>query len=250
MTAERLLRALALAVLAALAACRAVPTAQELSDDAYLRNFETVAFYREFDPDRTRHVLTRWEGPMRVALVGEVEERYIAYARHHLHDLADLTGLEIGLAPLDEANVVVILSRAPFERALDSYRPIYRHFFSSDLAMEQVTAEMRSEATCYARVLTDDKGDVITGAMALIPTDQGRFVVRACLIEELTQAMGLFNDSDDIRPSIFNDSSANMVLTEHDRLLVRLLYDPRLRPGMTWEEAEPVARAVLAELRS
>jgi len=250
MTGARLLRPLLLVAVLALAACGTAPTAQDLSDDDYVRNFETVAFYREFDPDGVRQVLTRWEGPLRVALAGEVQDRHVGYARHHLRDLATLTGLEIGLAPIEEANVVVILAPAPFERALDTYREIYRPFFSSERAMERVTAQMRAEATCYARVLTNDSGDVITGAMALIPTDQGRFVVRACLIEELTQALGLFNDSDDIVPSIFNDSSPNMVLSEHDRLLVRLLYDPRLRPGMTWDEAEPVVRAVIAELRS
>ena len=147
-------------------------------------------------------------------------------------------------------NVVVILSPAPFERALDTYRTDYRSFFTSDRAMEAVTAQMKAESTCYARVVTDEADDsVIIGAMSLIPTDQGRFVVRACIIEELTQAMGLFNDSDEIRPSIFNDSSPNMVLSEHDRILLEVLYDPHLRPGMTWQEAEPIVRQAVAELR-
>ena len=249
MTSLRLLAPLAAAALVALAGCTKTPTAQGLSDDDYVRNFETVAFYREFDPDQVQQVLTRWQGPLRVALVGEVQDRHVSYARQHLADLAALSGLEVTLTPYEEANVVVILSPAPFERALDSYRDVYRAFFGSDRAMEAITAQMKQEATCYARVVTDESGDVITGAMALIPTDHGRFVVRACIIEELTQAMGLFNDSDDILPSIFNDRSPNMVLSEHDRLLVRILYDDRLRPGMTWAEAEPIARTVVADLR-
>lgn len=239
-----------LGLLLALAGCKTTPTARDLTDDDYVRNFRTVAFYREFDPDKVEQVLTRWEGPLRVALVGDVNDRYTEYARLHLADLAALTGLPIALAPREDANVVVILSPAPFERALDTYRTDYRSFFTSDRAMEAVTAQMKAESTCYARVVTDEADDsVIIGAMSLIPTDQGRFVVRACIIEELTQAMGLFNDSDEIRPSIFNDSSPNMVLSEHDRILLEVLYDPHLRPGMTWQEAEPIVRQAVAELR-
>jgi len=240
---------LALASLLALAGCKNTPTSQSLTDDDYVHNFKTVAFYREFDPDQLEQVLTRWEGPLRVALVGDVNDRTIAYAELHLADLAALSGLEVSLSPRDEANVVVILSPEPFERALDTYRADYSGFFTSERAMKAVTAQMKTEATCYARVVTNEAGDVITGAMALIPTDEGRFVVRACIIEELTQAMGLFNDSDEIRPSIFNDSSPNMVLSQHDRILLQVLYDPRLKPGMTWLQAEPIVRTIVAELR-
>ena len=243
------LAALLLAVLVAVAGCKTTATSTDLADEDYVQNFRTVAFFREFDPDRREQVLTRWEGPLRVALVGDVNDRYIEYVRLHVADLALLSGLEVSLAERADANVVVILSPAPFERALDTYRADYRSFFKSDRAMEAVTAQMRTEATCYARIVTNEAGDVITGAMALIPTDQGRFVVRACIIEELTQAMGLFNDSDEIRPSIFNDSSPNMVLSEHDRILLRTLYDARLQPGMTWSQAEPVVRIVIGELR-
>jgi hypothetical protein len=241
--------AVALALLLSLQACGANPTSRSLTDDDYVRNFKTVAFYREFDPEKREQALTRWEGPLRVALIGDVNDRTVAYGRAHLAELADLTGLDVRLTGQDIANVLVILSPQPFERALDTYRTDYRAFFGSDRAMEAVTAQMKGEATCYARVITDEPGTVITGAMALIPTDQGRFVLHACIIEELTQAMGLFNDSDDIRPSIFNDSSPNLMLSDHDRILLRVLYDPRLKPGMAWDEAEPVVRTIVGELR-
>jgi len=250
MHALRRLSLLAVALwLPLLHGCAGKPTAQSLSDDDYVRNFQTVALYREFDPDSVEQRLMRWEGPLRVALVGDVNDRYRDYAARHLADLAALSGLEVGLTDLATANIVVILSPDPFERALDTYRDVYMPFFASQGVMEETTAHMKEVATCYARYDTDRSGEVITRAMALIPTDEGRFVVRACLIEELTQIMGLFNDSDDIVPSIFNDSSPNMVLSEHDRILIQVLYDPRLEPGMTWSQAEPIVRQAVAELR-
>ncbi len=252
MARQRRGTALAALLLAlALGACgTSAPTSQDLSDDDYVRNFRTVAFFREFDPDQVEQVLTRWQEPLRIALVGDVNERYVEYVRLHLADLSALSGLDIALSDRADANVIVILSPMPFERALDTYRADYRPFFTSDRSMEAVTARMKTEATCFARVLPGGDGDIITGAVVLIPTDQGRFVVRSCVIEELTQGMGLFNDSDAISPSIFNDSSPNMILSDHDRILLQTLYDPRLQPGMIWTQAEPIVRQVIAELRS
>jgi hypothetical protein len=234
-----------------LVGCQTAPTSERLSDDEYVANFETIVFYREFDPEKLRHNLTRWETPLKVALVGDVNERYIGYARDHLKEMATISGLPVDLAGPDDANVVVIMSPEPFDQALTTYRDIYRPFFASEASMDRITARMKAEATCFGHLITDDaRPNEIIGAVILIPTDMGRFVVRACIIEELTQAMGLFNDSDDIEPSIFNDSSPNMTLTDHDRILFRLLYDSRLQPGMSWDEAEPIVRQAVAELRA
>ena len=50
------------------------------------------------------------------------------------------------------------------------------------------------------------------------------------------------------RPSIFNDDDEFALLTRHDELLLEMLYDPRLRPGMTAAEAMPIVRVMAAEL--
>jgi hypothetical protein len=70
----------------------------------------------------------------------------------------------------------------------------------------------------------------------------------SCIHEELAQGMGLANDSPQARPSIFNDDEEFALLTRHDELLLRMLYDPRLSPGMTPAEAAPIARQIAAEL--
>ena len=60
--------------------------------------------------------------------------------------------------------------------------------------------------------------------------------------------MGLANDSPTARPSIFNDDEEFGLLTRHDELLLRMLYDPRLRTGMTIDEATPIVQTIAAEL--
>lgn len=50
------------------------------------------------------------------------------------------------------------------------------------------------------------------------------------------------------RPSIFNDDEEFSLLTRHDELLLRILYDPRLRPGITEAEARPIVTTIATEL--
>ena len=72
---------------------------------------------------------------------------------------------------------------------------------------------------------------------------------RLCFHEEISQSLGLFNDDPTVRPSIFNDDDEFALLTTHDEYLLRILYDPRLKAGMTADEAMPVVARIVEELR-
>ena len=61
--------------------------------------------------------------------------------------------------------------------------------------------------------------------------------------------MGLPNDSPDARPSLFNDDLEFALLTEHDAILLRMLYDPRLQPGMTSAEVRPLLPDIARDAR-
>ncbi|NJO03603.1 MAG: DUF2927 domain-containing protein [Bacteroidia bacterium] len=63
------------------------------------------------------------------------------------------------------------------------------------------------------------------------------------LREELTQALGLMNDSMKYRDSIFYQNfTRTNAYTEMDRELIRLLYLVQIRPGMNAAEVEEVLR--------
>ena len=62
------------------------------------------------------------------------------------------------------------------------------------------------------------------------------------------QTLGPGADSDDARPSIFNDDAEFALMTRHDEDLLRILYDPRLKVGMTRDEAMPLVRQIVEEL--
>ncbi|MEO1789186.1 MAG: DUF2927 domain-containing protein, partial [Pseudomonadota bacterium] len=70
----------------------------------------------------------------------------------------------------------------------------------------------------------------------------------SCLHEEIAQGFGLSNDSPKARPSVFNDDEEFGLLTHHDELLLKMLYDDRLKPGMTPDEAAPIVQTLAREL--
>ena len=85
-------------------------------------------------------------------------------------------------------------------------------------------------------------------AVAVIRAEHPDLLRLSCIHEEMAQGMGLSNDSPEARPSVFNDDEEFALLTPHDEALLRILYDPRLRPGMTAEEAMPIVRAIAEEI--
>lgn len=85
-------------------------------------------------------------------------------------------------------------------------------------------------------------------AVVVIRAEHPSLIRAACIHEELAQGMGLANDSDTARPSIFNDSEEFALLTRHDGLLLRILYDPRLAAGMPPATAAPIAADIARDL--
>ena len=64
----------------------------------------------------------------------------------------------------------------------------------------------------------------------------------------MAQGLGLANDSPQARPSIFNDDDEFALLTTHDEMLLKILYNPALSPGMSAEAARPVVRRLAAQV--
>ena len=88
----------------------------------------------------------------------------------------------------------------------------------------------------------------ITFAFVAVRSDLSETITQSCLEEEIAQVMGLPNDNDAVRPSLFNDDEEFALLTRHDEMLLKILYDPRLSPGMIPGEAMPIVRTIAREL--
>ena len=99
---------------------------------------------------------------------------------------------------------------------------------------------------CLVRVISGRTG--IERSDAVIVADDGEFLFKRCLVEEILQGLGPVNDDATLAASVFNDSSRHSSFTKFDRMLLNMLYHPRIRHGMRPREAEAVLPAVLADI--
>ncbi|MFN3278030.1 MAG: DUF2927 domain-containing protein [Paracoccus hibiscisoli] len=111
-----------------------------------------------------------------------------------------------------------------------------------------IMTDLPPAITCAVFAYSQGNASDYARAVAVIRAELPPLLRTSCIHEELAQGMGLANDSPAARPSIFNDDEEFALLTRHDELLLQILYDPRLRPGMTEAEAAPIVREIATEL--
>ncbi|WP_052362610.1 DUF2927 domain-containing protein [Falsirhodobacter sp. alg1] len=227
-------------------------------DDRVLAdNFIRIALYDEYvrDDQGFRQVetpgrLRRWTKPVRVGLVFgpslSAQARAIERARvgSYLARLSRLTGHQIGLAP-DHTNFNIFIvnedERLGLGTAIQKAAP--------NLSASEVASVENLPRDTYCLVYaSSNAASTYTGAFALIREEHPTLLSMACLHEEIAQGLGLQNDSPQARPSIFNDDDEFALLTGMDELMLRILYDPRLSPGMTEAEARPIVQTIATEL--
>ena len=100
---------------------------------------------------------------------------------------------------------------------------------------------------CLVRVVSDRRG--ISQSAAVIVSDEGDFLFRRCLVEELLQGLGPMNDDTSLSHSVFNDRSRHSRFTTFDRLLLNMLYHPSIRPGMSPEQVQPLLPGIVRQVR-
>ena len=228
--------------------------AQEpLTNAKILKNFNIVAFGNEYTNKRYKAV-RKWKKPIRIGIQGKNHPPYFErYVREHIRKLWELTGHPIELyysirkqksgtlaKDFNQNNVNFILYYLPAKeipKAVGKY-------FDNDLKQVQF---MIDNSTCFAKFFT--KKNEIKAAIAVFPDHRPQKHMWACVVEELTQVLGLANDSASVNPSIFNDVSQHLELTTHDQWMLKMFYDPRITIGMPREHAIAMGKTILNEIR-
>ncbi len=221
-------------------------------------NFVRIALYEEYasvggalvaraTPSRLR----RWDRPIRM----EVEFGATVPKANRIRDnlalvkfgerLSELTGVPISQVG-SRGNYHVFIVNEQERRALE---PRLRSLVP-DIDESTLRTVIDMDRSSYCLVFAIDAGEkgAYSQAVAVIRAEHPDLLRLSCIHEEVAQGMGLPNDSPAARPSIFNDDEEFALLTDQDELFLRMLYDPRLRPGMTPDEARPIAETIAAEL--
>ncbi len=231
------------------------------TDTDILRNFEQIAFHDEYARDRGLALsdgrpggLRKWTGPVRMSVEfgasvpkdqRTIDQRFVVgYAGR----LARVTGHPISTGAGADANFnVLFMGEDDRAQTVARIRQLVPNVNQSSLDLFET---LPRSIHCLVVAFSDNNNDhTYRRAIALIRTEHPSLLRKSCVHEELAQGLGLANDSPRARPSIFNDDDEFALLTSHDEELLRLLYSPRLKPGMSYDEARPILVQLIAERR-
>ncbi|MEO1316644.1 MAG: DUF2927 domain-containing protein [Pseudomonadota bacterium] len=194
-----------------------------------------------FEDGGERAGLLRLAQPVQVAVSRPGSDDYRSFTADYATFLARETGIDIAsAAPGARPSLTISLVPAPENRLPLGARCL--HLPGSVSWSDYAQSPARIQAT--ARETT---GEVST-ATVFIAAGLPPAAIRACLLEEIPQAMGLGNDVPLLGPTIFNDDGAHLWPTSLDLLMLRLLYAPAIFPGTPPDAVEAAALGALKTL--
>ncbi|MCF6273929.1 MAG: DUF2927 domain-containing protein [Rhodobacteraceae bacterium] len=222
------------------------------------RDFMRIALFDEFEVGESGFVanpvpsnLRRFERPVVVRVINgasadsKTRQTNSTMVAKYTRNLADITGYDIHIAlPGERANMLVFfLNRAEQPRIA---RQLGRYVTAPPRYVEDAFANSPDEMLCGAFSLANRRApDSYRSSLILVKAEHSVAQRNACVQEEMAQALGLTNDSPDARPSIFNDDEEFVALTLHDAYLLKILYDKRLRAGMTAAQVRPLLPVII-----
>jgi len=112
-------------------------------------------------------------------------------------------------------------------------------------APKKLLRTLARSGKCYFLTAANPRGE-ITWATIVVNNERPDRDVENCLREEMIQTLGLPNDSNFVKPSIFNDKPLKR-FSDIDLILAKTLYDKRLKPGMPRLEAVAKANLIIGE---
>ncbi|RJX70231.1 DUF2927 domain-containing protein [Vibrio sinensis] len=170
--------------------------------------------------------LVKWQQPIKIWVKHKVADQILhdELVDAHLLHLQKITGHSISrVSTRKHANVIWIFTR----------ESLWQQDISQEIGKDAL--KHIHGAICTASYRVSVKNKDIVRATVIVPVDQSRAhgKLLACIVEEITQVMGLPNDSQLAYPSIFNDRTPDDLLSPLDVVLLKLLYEPSLKSGMS-----------------
>ena len=104
----------------------------------------------------------------------------------------------------------------------------------------------RTDPQCMTSVKSTADGKIVH-SVSFIIVDKGEDVFLDCAYHELLHAFGLSNHDQRNPWTTLNQNRMVGYLTVYDRSLLTLLYDPRIRPGMTARQVRAVLPQIIAD---
>jgi len=211
------------------------------TDSEITEGFFKTAFGAEYQLAGRVDRIRKYDMPVRVFADGSRADRKAQLAKVIADIAAKVQHLDIAMAASsDDANVLVKLVR---DRDLN--RTIST-FYGSERARE-----IRSslDPQCLSGFRKNEKYE-IEHSDVILTVDNGDFVFLDCAYEELLQSLGPINDTSSVPWTMFNDNVSMGYFDVFDQYILNVLYDPRIKAGMTVQEVRALLPEVLADVRT
>ncbi|MGL9623746.1 DUF2927 domain-containing protein [Bradyrhizobium sp. U531] len=214
---------------------------KNFTDAEIMDGFLKTAFGAEYHLAGRVDRIRKFDGPVRVYAESDRADRKAQLAKVVADIGKRVQHLDIAMiATSDAANV-----RVKLVRDRDLFRTI-SSFYGAEKARE-----IRSslDPQCLSGFRKNDNFE-IEHSDVILTVDNGDFTFLDCAYEELLQSLGPINDTASVPWTMFNDNVSMGYFDVYDQYILNVLYDPRIKPGMTVAEVKEVLPAVLADVRA
>lgn len=187
--------------------------------------------------DKLPHLL-RYEGPIRVHLAPGLG-RYREDVEALLVRLRTEAGVDIASTP-DAAEAQLHIEAVKADQMARVFPSAACFIVPGETNWSEFLRRRPDTRSRWARQAE------LTGAAIFVPADTTPQDVRDCLHEEITQALGPANDLYRLPDTIWNDDNLHGIATPFDMLMLRVLYQPELKSGMSRDEVAATLPKILA----
>lgn len=203
------------------------------------RGFMALAFGSDLRIGATPRGIRRFDRPIRVRVFDDGSVDRVPAMTHIIGEYADkVPRLQLDVTDVPPTDIEIrLIDEKNFKGAL-------RAAFGIEVAE---TFIKRTDPQCMTSVKSSTDGDILRSVTFII-VDKGKDVFLDCAYHELLHAFGLSNHDQRNPWTTLNQHRMVGYLTVYDRALLTMLYDPRIRPGMTREQVRAALPAVIADI--
>lgn len=219
------MRGLVICFLVLVMGSQAFAKSERVNLKSLIEQFNSVVFVHEHGKTgREAKPLVKWMGPIIYSPSGRLKKSQAKHLFGVIKQIKALTKLDMRLPKKGEKPRLIIY-----------YKP-----------RAELEKKFKKGINCLGKLGVSKDFEIIRGR-AYIPSDRPDKTAH-CAVEETVQLFGLTNDSTLMKNSIFYEKSKRTSLSITDQILLKALYDKRLRPGMNKEEAQPILRVVMRDI--
>jgi hypothetical protein len=213
---------------------------KSFTDGEIVEGFLKTAFGAEYHLAGRVDRIRRFDGPVRVFADSDRADRKAQLAKVVADIGSRVRHLDIAMTNASEAANV----RVKMVRDRDLHRTI-ASFYGAEKAREIRTS---LDPQCLSGFRKNDHFE-IEHSDVILTVDNGDFTFLDCAYEELLQSLGPINDTPSVPWTMFNDNVSMGYFDVYDQYILNLLYDPRIKPGMTVQEVREALPDVLVDVR-